>query len=206
MIDLESELKFMAEEYNIPEKRVLNWWRTAVRQMWSNSPFMDKLRKEAVYKMVNTNPKSMKRFPLVDRINCVKCGKPFAPADMNLDHISGDNKSESLADAEKFMKSILFTPRSNLQWLCDDLQKTVNKKKVTKSIGCHSQKSQLEANPELTEHEAWVIRETGRIEKYENMIDKLLELGVELENIPKFKNKQKELISKLLREGFVNEN
>ena len=45
MIDLESELKFMAQEYGLSEKQVLNWWRTAVRQIWANSPFLDKLRK-----------------------------------------------------------------------------------------------------------------------------------------------------------------
>ena len=85
---------------------------------------------------------------------------------MNLDHIRGDNKAESLADAEMFFRAILFTPKNNLQWLCDDLQKTVNKKKVTTTIGCHSIKSQIESDPTLSENEAWVIREFGRIKKY----------------------------------------
>lgn len=200
MIDLESELKFMAQEYGLSEKQVLNWWRTAVRQMWANSPFLDKLRKEATYKIVNTNPRNMKRFPEVDRISCVKCKKAFSPSDMNLDHIDGDNKAESLADAEKFMKSILFTPRSNLQWLCDDLQRTRNKKKVTVSIGCHSLKSQVESDPTLTEKEAWVIREFGRIKKYENVLDKLMEYN--LQSIPKLKKDQESLLRELLLENI----
>lgn len=200
MIDLENELKFMAQEYGLSEKQVLNWWRNAVRQMWANSPFLDKLRKEATYKIVNTNPRNMKRFPEVDRISCVKCKKEFSPPDMNLDHIEGDNKAESLADAEKFMKSILFTPRSNLQWLCDDLQRTRNKKKVTVSIGCHSIKSQVESDPTLTEKEAWVIREFGRIKKYENVVDKLKELQVQ--SIPKLKKDQESLLRELLLESI----
>ena len=200
MIDLENELKFMAQEYGLSEKQVLNWWRTAVRQMWANSPFLDKLRKEAAYKIVNTNPRNMKRFPEVDRISCVKCKKAFSPSDMNLDHIEGDNKAESLADAEKFMKSILFTPRSNLQWLCDDLQRTRNKKKVTVSIGCHSIKSQVESDPTLTEKEAWVVREFGRIKKYENVLDKLK--GYNLNSIPKLKKDQESLLRELLLENM----
>lgn len=193
----------MAQEYGLSEKQVLNWWRTAVRQMWANSPFLDKLRKEATYKVVNTNPRNMKRFPEVDRISCVKCKKAFSPSDMNLDHIDGDNKAESLADAEKFMKSILFTPRSNLQWLCDDLQRTRNKKKVTVSIGCHSIKSQVESDPTLTEKEALVVREFGRIKKYENVLDKLKELQVH--SIPKLKKDQESLLRELLLESLNNE-
>ena len=200
MIDLENELKFMAQEYGLSEKQVLNWWRTAVRQLWANSPFLDKLRKEATYKVVNTNPRNMKRFPEVDRIDCVKCKKAFSPSDMNLDHISGYNKAESLADAEKFMKSILFTPRSNSQWLCDDLHRTRNKKKVTVSIGCHSIKSQVESDPTLTEKEAWVIREFGRIKKYENVLDKLREYNVK--SIPKLKKDQESLLRELLLESI----
>ena len=200
MIDLESELKFMAQEYGLSEKQVLNWWRTAVRQIWANSPFLDKLRKEATYKVINENTRTMKRFPEVARIDCVKCKKAFSPSDMNLDHIEGDNKAESLADAEKFMKSILFTPRSNLQWLCDDLQRTRNKKKVTVSIGCHSLKSQIESDPTLTEKEAWVVREFGRIKKYENVLDKLRLYGVH--SIPKLKKDQESLLRELLLENM----
>lgn len=188
----------MAQEYDLSEKRVLNWWRTAVRQMWMNSPFIEVMRKEAIYKVVNTNTRSMKKYPIVDRIKCVKCQQEFSPSDMNLDHIKGENKSESLADAESFMRAILFTPKDNLQWLCDDLQKKVNKKTVTKSIGCHSIKSEQDKNPKLTDREAWVIREVNRIKKYENLLDKLNELGVELPHIPKTKKAQEELLYELL--------
>lgn len=202
MIDLEKELKFMADEYGLSEKQVLNWWRTAVRQMWGNSPFKDKMVKEAKYKIINTNTRTMKRFPEIDRIKCVKCLGEFSPSNMNLDHLRDDNKTESLADAEFFIRSILFTPRSNLQWLCDDLQKTVNKKKVTTTIGCHSLKTQVSANPELSEDEAWVIREFGRIKKYENIVDMLIQFGVE--SIPKLKKDQESLLKDVLLKSRVN--
>lgn len=204
-IDLESELRFMANEYGLTEKQVLNWWRTAVRQMWGNSPFKRKLEDEAKYEIVNTNPKSMKRFPIVDRIDCVKCGKAFSPSNMNLDHIKGDNKAESLADAEKFFKSIMFTPRSNLQWLCDDLQATRNKKKYTTSIGCHSVKSQMESNASLSEVEAYVVREVARVKRYENLLDSLLKYNVNLSDIPKTKKAQEELLYNIMMEKFNND-
>ena len=60
-IDLEQELKFMAQEYGLSEKQVANWWRSAIRQVWSSSPFKRKMEEEAKYKIVNDNPKSMKR-------------------------------------------------------------------------------------------------------------------------------------------------
>lgn len=195
-MNVEEELRFMANEYGFSEKQVLNWWRTAVRQMWANSIFKRKLEEEAKYLIVNENPKTMKRFPEVARIKCVKCETGYSPSDMNLDHIEGDNKAESLADAEKFMLSILFTPRSNLQWMCDDLQKTRNKKKVTVSIGCHSIKSQMEKNTKLSEKEAWVVREVARIKKFESIPDKLTELNVEV--IPKTKVAQEELLYNML--------
>ena len=200
-IDIEKQLKFMASEYDLSEKQVLNWWRTAVRQMWGNSPFKEKLVKEAKYKIVNENPRTMKRFPMVDRIQCVKCLGEFSPSNMNLDHIKGDNKAESLADAEDFLLSIMFTPRSNLQWMCDDLQKTVNKKKVTKSIGCHSIKSQMESDNNLSEDEAWVIREFGRIKRYENILDMLISFGVK--SIPKLKKDQETLLKSLLLQDRI---
>lgn len=196
MIDLEQELKFMAQEYGFSEKQVLNWWRTAVRQMWSNSPFKRKLEEEATYLAINDNPRSMKKYPEVSRIDCVKCKKAFSPSDMNLDHIIGENSATDLSAAESFMKSILFTPRSNLQWMCDDLQKTRNKKKVTVSIGCHSIKSQIEKNPSLSEHEAWVVRELGRIERYESFEEVLIEKGIK--PLPKTKKAQKELLESIL--------
>lgn len=196
MIDLEKELKFMAQEYGFSEKQVLNWWRTAVRQMWSNSPFKRKLEEEAKFLVVNDNPRSMKKYPEVARIKCVKCQQDFSPSDMNLDHIIGENSATDLSHAESFMKSILFTPRSNLQWMCDDLQKTRNKKKVTVSIGCHSIKSQIEKNPSLSENEAWVIRELGRIERYESFEEVLLAKGIK--PLPKTKKAQKELLQSIL--------
>ena len=42
VLDLEKELKRMSEAYNIPEKEVVSWWRSAVRQMFSNSVFYRK--------------------------------------------------------------------------------------------------------------------------------------------------------------------
>ena len=200
-IDLEQELKFMAQEYGLSEKQVSNWWRSAVRQMWIDSPFKRKMEDEAKYEFINDNPKSMKRFPIVDRTDCVKCGKSFSPSNMILDHISGSNGCKDLSEAESYMREIIFTPKKNLQWLCDDLQRTRNKKKYTVSIGCHSLKSQQELNPSLTEHEAWCIRELGRIKKYESVIDTIHSLNINSLPIPKTKKGQEELLYKLLLES-----
>ena len=61
MLDLEKELKRMSEAYGIPEKEVVSWWRTAVRQMFSNSIFYRKYIEDSSTLIVNENPRSKKR-------------------------------------------------------------------------------------------------------------------------------------------------
>ena len=143
----------------------------------------------------------MKRYPLVDRIDCVKCGDVFSPSNIQLDHIEGSNSCKDLSEAESFMKAILFTPKDNLQWLCADTSRIRNKKKYTVSIGCHAIKSQIELNPSLTEHEAWCIRELGRIKKYESVIDTIHVLNIQSLDVPKTKKGQEEFLYKLLLES-----
>ena len=75
MLDLEKELKRMSEAYNIPEKEVVSWWRTAVRQMFSSSVFYRKYIEDSSKLIVNENPRSMKRFPMVKRFTCAICGE-----------------------------------------------------------------------------------------------------------------------------------
>ena len=141
MLDLEKELKRMSEAYNIPEKEVVSWWRTAVRQMFSNSVFYRKYVEDSSKLIVNQNPRSMKRFPMVKRFTCAICGEEIGSGDIEVDHLDGDNTNKSFSDAESFIKSIMFATPKDIQVLCKDKHKVVSKKKTLVKFGCHSIKT-----------------------------------------------------------------
>ena len=141
MLDLEKELRRMSEAYGIPEKEVVSWWRTAVRQMFSNSIFYRKYIEDQSTLVKNENTRSMKRYPMVKRFTCAICGEPFGSGGIELDHVEGGNTNKSFSDAESFIKAIMFVTPYDVQILCKDRHKIVNKKKTLVSFGCHSIKS-----------------------------------------------------------------
>ena len=144
MLDLEKELKRMSEAYNIPEKEVVSWWRSAVRQMFSNSIFYRKYIEDQSTLVVNENPRSKKRYPMVKRFTCAICGEQIGSGDLEVDHLEGGNSNKSLADADSFIKAIMFVTPDDIQVLCKDKYKVVNKKKTLVKFGCHSYKTMMD--------------------------------------------------------------
>ena len=141
MLDLEKELRRMSEAYGIPEKEVVSWWRTAVRQMFSNSIFYRKYIEDQSTLVKNENTRSMKRYPMVKRFTCAICGEQFGSGGIELDHVEGGNTNKSFSDAESFLKAIMFVTPDDVQILCKDKHKVVNKKKTLVSFGCHNLKT-----------------------------------------------------------------
>ena len=135
----------MSEAYKIPEKEVVSWWRSAVRQMFSSSIFYRKYIGDQSTLVVNENPRSMKRYPMVKRFTCAICGEQFGSGGIELDHVEGGNTNKSLSDAESFLKAIMFVTSDDVQILCKDRHKIVNKKKTLVSFGCHSIKTMQES-------------------------------------------------------------
>ena len=146
MLDLEKELKRMSEAYGIPEKEVVSWWRSAVRQMFSNSIFYRKYIEDQSTLVKNENTRSMKRYPMVKRFTCVICGEQFGSGGIELDHVEGGNTNKSFSDAESFIRAIMFVTPEDVQILCKDKHKVVNKKKTLVSFGCHSIKTMQESH------------------------------------------------------------
>ena len=144
MLDLEKELKRMSEAYGIPEKEVVSWWRSAVRQMFSNSVFYRKYIEDMSTLVKNENARSMKRYPMVKRFTCAICGEQFGSGGIELDHLEGGNTNKSFSDAESFIKAIMFATPDDVQILCKDKHKVVNKKKTLVSFGCHSLKTYVD--------------------------------------------------------------
>ena len=134
----------MSEAYGIPEKEVVSWWRSAVRQMFSNSIFYRKYIGEQSTLVVNENPRSMKRYPMVKRFTCAICGEQIGSGSLEVDHLDGGNSNKSFSDVDSFIKSIMFVTPDDIQVLCKDKHKVVNKKKVFVSFGCHSIKTLMQ--------------------------------------------------------------
>ena len=146
MLDLEKELKRMSEAYGIPEKEVVSWWRSAVRQMFSSSIFYRKYIGDQSTLVKNENPRSMKRYPMVKRFTCAICGEQFGSGGIELDHVEGGNTNKSFSDAESFLKAIMFVTPDDVQILCKNKHKVVNKRKTLVSFGCHSIKTMQESH------------------------------------------------------------
>lgn len=142
-MNLETELIGFGERFGIPEKKLLTWWRSNIRSMWTNSQaYLDFMESGSV--MVENTGRNAKRYPMVKRHQCAICKNWFGTGNIEIDHLDSENQLTSFSDVNIFTKSILFTSPERLQKVCSDRYKTVNKKKVLVDYGCHSLKTFLE--------------------------------------------------------------
>lgn len=202
MLDLEKELKRMSEAYNIPEKEVVSWWRSAVRQMFSNSIFYRKYIEDQSTLVVNENPRSKKRYPMVKRFTCAICGEQFGGGDIEIDHLEGGNSNKSLSEADSFIKAIMFVTPDDIQVLCKDKYKVVNKKKTLVKFGCHGIKSLQEKNG-CSFEEAKVRKKHILIAKEKRLQQELEARGVLVP--PKTQKAQSELLLTLMLKEIEDE-
>ena len=202
MLDLEKELRRMSEAYGIPEKEVVSWWRTAVRQMFSNSIFYRKYIEDQSTLVKNENTRSMKRYPMVKRFTCAICGEQFGSGDIELDHQFGGNSNKTLADADPFIKAIMFVTPDDVQILCKDKKKVVNKKKTLVSFGCHSLKTYVDLHGGTLE-EARVKKQHKLYVTQMRVEDELKQRGVL--DAPRTKVAQNALLLELMLKEINNE-
>ena len=202
MIDLEKELSRMSSEFGIPEKDVINNWRSFVRFAWSKSIFrLDFLNKHSK-KIKNDNPRSAKRFPCVTKYECNICKGLFSSNAIELDHVKDENSMRTLEDATTFFKNIAFPAYSDLQILCKDKKKKVNGKNTIVSFGCHGIKTYA-SRYNVSFEQARIEKQFIQIKKDKNVLDKLRLYGVH--SIPKLKKDQESLLRELLLENMNNE-
>ena len=201
MLDLEKELKRMSEAYGIPEKEVVSWWRSAVRQMFSSSIFYRKYIEDSSTLVVNENPRSKKRYPMVKRFTCAICGEQIGSGDLEVDHLEGGNSNKTLADTDQFIKAIMFVTPDDIQVLCKDKHKVVNKKKVFVSFGCHSIKTLMQKQG-CSFEEARIRKEHLLIVKEKRTSEELKQRGV---LVPQTKVAQNALLLELMLKEINSE-
>lgn len=137
MIDLNTEFLRMAEEFELSDKEVLSSVRTMIRQAWGSSIFKLEFLKRNSELVVNENPRSKKRYPMVRKYRCAICGELFGTSEVELDHTESENALTDYEHINDFMKAIVLTSPDKLQILCKDKK---SKKKVVR-FGCHSVKT-----------------------------------------------------------------
>ena len=138
MIDLNTEFKRMAEEFEISDKEVLSSVRTMIRSMWGDSVFKTEFLKRNSELIVNENSRSKKRYPMVRKYRCAICGELFGSTEIELDHIESENTLTSYEHINDFMTNIVLTSPDKLQVLCKDKK---SKKLGVTRFGCHSIKT-----------------------------------------------------------------
>ena len=200
-IDINAELERMAKEWGYTDKEVTTLFRKAVRDMWGGSKFkLDKL-KESSQLVVNTNPRSMKKYPEVTKYTCAICGEMFGSNDVELDHINDENPLTKIEQSEDFLKSIFFTSFNDLQVLCKDRKKTIKGKKVITDFGCHPIKTYA-SRYNVSFEQARIEKEFIQIKKDNKVVDMLIKLGVK--SIPKLKKYQESLLKDVLLKLRIN--
>ena len=200
MIDINKELKRMAKEFGLTEKEVATNWRNAVRSAWGDSIFKRDFYTKRAVKIKNTNTRSMKRFPTVTKYECAICKGMFSVRETELDHLVDENKMTDLSHANDFMKAIFFTSPDKLQILCKDKKRKVKGKNVVTHFGCHSVKTYSQRYG-VTFNEALLSKQIINLCKDDSkVIEKLLELGVLKDDLPKYKKGRNELLDKLMRD------
>ncbi len=202
MLDLEKELRRMSEAYGIPEKEVVSWWRSAVRQMFSNSIFYRKYIEDQSTLVKNENTRSMKRYPMVKRFTCAICGEQIGSGSLEVDHLDGGNSNKSFSDVDSFIKSIMFVTPDDIQVLCKDKHKVVNKKKVFVSFGCHSIKTLMQKQG-CSFEEARVRKKHIEIGKEKRILEELELRGVL--DAPRTKVAQNALLLELMLKEINSE-
>ena len=179
MIDLNTEFKRMAEEFEISDKEVLSSVRTMIRSAWGDSVFKQEFLKRNSELIVNENPRSKKRYPMVRKYKCAICGELFGSTEVELDHIESENALTSYEHINDFMTNIVLTSPDKLQVLCKDKK---SKKLGVTRFGCHQLKTYSERY-NVTFEEARAEKEAKQL--VDKKLDKqfLIDHNVKAENI-----------------------
>ena len=103
------------------EGKWLNWLRGVLRKGWSNYAIKTNYKNSKKYKVKNTNPRSMKRFPEINKIDCEICCKQF-PFDksVEVDHIGDEGSLRSIEDIEAYAKHLYYVDASWLRIACKE--------------------------------------------------------------------------------------
>lgn len=101
------------------EAAFMSFLRGGIRRyVWSKNPVKLEFEKESTVKIPNDNPKSMKKFPMVNGYECAHCKGLFKSKDVQCDHKVGEYSLRSISDIQSFVEGIALVRKTDLQMLC----------------------------------------------------------------------------------------
>jgi len=97
-----------------------------IRKGWSKHPVRTNLLKKRTVQVENTNPRSMKRFPMVAACVCENCGELVKKALVEVDHTSEVPASlVKIEDIQSCAEALLLVCEKDLQVLCKPCHSTI---------------------------------------------------------------------------------
>lgn len=181
--------KIVEEESHIWKTRsaFLAYLRGGIRRgLWMKHPLKLEVLNERRHRIPNPNPKNRERFPEVWGAKCECCGGLFKTSDVEVDHKRDKGvKFTSIEDMQKFIEELVIIRREDLRVVCKPCHKVIS----------HAQ------NKGLTFEEAFADKEAIKFTKsIQTLVDKLSELGVNSNEIPRLKADKISLLKRLIIE------
>lgn len=118
-----SELKYWEKypQFWKTESAFMSFVRSGIRNgLWKKHRVKLKFLEDNVQLVVNTNPRSMKRFPMVKKYECAACTQLFSTNDIEVDHKTGQHSLKSMEDLNKFTSAMIMVTEEDLQLLCKE--------------------------------------------------------------------------------------
>lgn len=106
------------------EAKFMSWVRGGVRAgLWKKHPVKLEFLKQNTVMVANTNPRSMKRFPMVKAARCALCGLIHGVKDIEVDHRTGNHALRSMDDLRAFIEAMIMVSFDDLQLVCKPCHK-----------------------------------------------------------------------------------
>lgn len=117
-----------------------SYLKGVIRKSWVNQPVKNKLIKKKAIKILNTNPKSAKRFPYVNAWKCEICD--CVTQDKQVDHVLEDTaKLTELSHIQPCFEKLLVVCEDDLRILCSECHAIVT---LSQKLGITFEQAELE--------------------------------------------------------------
>ncbi|MNF40751.1 hypothetical protein D3C84_217600 [compost metagenome] len=106
------------------EAKFMSWVRGGIRAgLWKKHPVKLEFLRQNTILTVNTNPRSMKRFPMVKAARCALCSLVHSIKDIEVDHLTGNHSLRSMDDLRAFIEAMIMVTFADLQLVCKPCHK-----------------------------------------------------------------------------------
>lgn len=106
------------------ESSFMSWVRGGIRGgLWKRHPVKLEFIKRNKEMVVNTNSRSMKRFPMVAAGRCALCNEMHSMSEIEVDHKTGNSSLRSMDDVRSFIESMILVSFDDLQLVCKPCHK-----------------------------------------------------------------------------------